>query len=408
MDQSTNPERLIEVVSQLSSARELPDVTAIVRKAARALTSADGVTFVLREAAHCYYADEDAIAPLWKGRRFPIHTCVSGWVMRRKLPAIIPDIYADPRVPQDAYRSTFVRSMAMVPVSKEEPVAAIGAYWAAQYTATPGELRTLTTLADSASLALANVKLYEELRASLARERHARTAAEAEMAAKDQFLAVISHELRQPLQAAVAALELMSRRSSRERGIHARTVVERQIRQMSRVVDDLLESSRIVRGVVELKREAVDLREIVRDAIEATVAPDSGRRVDVDLPDRAVLTTGDPSRLRQVFQNLMANAVKFSGVEAPIEVRMRIDASEVVVAVKDYGVGIAPAALPTVFDLFVRASDDTSGFGIGLAVVRRLVELHGGTVSAHSAGCRRGTEFIVRLPLDAPAAATAS
>ena len=108
--------RLIEVANALATTRTLPEVTAILRSAARELTGADGVTVVLREGANCHYADEDAIAPLWKGHRFPTHQCISGWVMRRQQPVIIPEIYADPRIPSDIYRPTFVRSMAMVPI----------------------------------------------------------------------------------------------------------------------------------------------------------------------------------------------------------------------------------------------------------------------------------------------------
>src|SRR5512134_2389917 len=121
-------ERLIEVVQELSLARTLEGVMAIVRSAARELTGADGATFVLRDGDLCYYADEDAIAPLWKGRRFPMSSCISGWAMLHREPAVIPDIYADPRIPIDAYRPTFVKSRVMVPIRAEEPIGAIGNY----------------------------------------------------------------------------------------------------------------------------------------------------------------------------------------------------------------------------------------------------------------------------------------
>jgi GAF domain-containing protein len=126
-------ERLVAVVQELSMARELPTVMAIVRRAARELTGADGATFVLREADHCYYADEDAIQPLWKGQRFPMAACVSGWVMLNRQAAVIEDIASDSRVPIDAYRQTFVRSLAMVPIRAAAPIGAIGNYWARQH-----------------------------------------------------------------------------------------------------------------------------------------------------------------------------------------------------------------------------------------------------------------------------------
>src|SRR5262249_12343155 len=162
----------------------------------------------------------------------------------------------------------------------------------------------LTILADSAALALANVSLYDELAASVARERAARVAAEATLQAKDQFLAVVSHELRQPLHAALSALQVMSMRRDRERGTHGRDIVERQLRRMPRIVDDLLESSRIIRGVVEIQCEVIDVRQLVWDAVEAAVPNDvDRRRLAVDVGRDPVWISADPARLRQVFQN---------------------------------------------------------------------------------------------------------
>ncbi|HZT30752.1 MAG TPA: response regulator [Bryobacteraceae bacterium] len=123
--------RLIAAVQELSLARDLDGVMAIVRRAGRELTGADGATFVLREGDLCHYADEDAVAPLWKGQKFPLSACISGWVMLNRQAAVIEDIYADPRIPADAYRPTFVKSLAMVPIRTEAPVGAIGNYWAA-------------------------------------------------------------------------------------------------------------------------------------------------------------------------------------------------------------------------------------------------------------------------------------
>ena len=147
-------DRLAQAIDQLSRARRLDQVMNIVRRVARELTGADGITFVLRDGDRCYYADEDAIAPLWKGKRFPIASCISGWVMSNRQSVAIEDVYSDARIPHAAYRPTFVRSMAMVPVRDADPVAAIGAYWATHHAATPHELRVLKTLADASALAL--------------------------------------------------------------------------------------------------------------------------------------------------------------------------------------------------------------------------------------------------------------
>lgn len=162
-------DRLLVAVQELSMARTLEQVVEIVRHAARDLCGADGATFILREDGECYYVDEDAIAPLWSGMRFPLETCISGWAMLHRQPAAIRDIYADPRIPHDAYRPTFVRSLAMVPIRSVDPIGAIGNYWADQHEPTDAEVRLLQALADSASVAMENVAIFAELTAAKVR-----------------------------------------------------------------------------------------------------------------------------------------------------------------------------------------------------------------------------------------------
>lgn len=147
-------EQLAEAVERLSKATRLTEVSGVVRRVARQLSDADGVTFILRDGDRCYYADESAIGPLWKGKRFPLKSCISGWVMTNRQPVAIPDIYADPRIPHATYRPTFVKSLAMVPVRESDPIAAIGAYWATNHLATSQELGILEVLANASALAL--------------------------------------------------------------------------------------------------------------------------------------------------------------------------------------------------------------------------------------------------------------
>ncbi len=163
--------RLAQVARELAGARSLEAIIEIVRHAARDLANADGATFVLREGDLCHYVDEDAIAPLWKGQRFPMSACVSGWAMLHREAAVIEDVLLDPRVPHDAYRETFVRGMVMVPIGSELPTGAIGAYWRSVYRATPEEVRILQSLADSVSIAMDNVRVYAALAESEARTR---------------------------------------------------------------------------------------------------------------------------------------------------------------------------------------------------------------------------------------------
>lgn len=155
-----------DLILQLSMARGIDEVMDVVRKNARALVGADGITFVLREDDKCFYADEDAISPLWKGQRFPVETCISGWAMINRQVVIIEDIYADDRIPHAAYRPTFVKSLTMVPVRMDDPVAAIGAYWARRHVPTNEQLRRLKRIANSAAVALTNVSLLDALIAS--------------------------------------------------------------------------------------------------------------------------------------------------------------------------------------------------------------------------------------------------
>ncbi|WP_411289578.1 GGDEF domain-containing protein [Mycobacterium adipatum] len=154
---------LLQAVQELSLARGLPEIQRIVRAAARALTGCDGATFVLRDNDMCWYADEDAIAPLWKGRRFPIETCISGWTMLNRRAVVIRNIYDDDRIPHEAYRPTFVQSLVMVPIRTLDPVGAIGNYWADEHMPTEREVSLLQALADATSVAMENVQIYAEL-----------------------------------------------------------------------------------------------------------------------------------------------------------------------------------------------------------------------------------------------------
>lgn len=394
-------EHVLAVVRELAFARDLESISGIVRSAARALTGADGVTFVLREGGLCHYADEDAIAPLWKGRRFPMSTCISGWVMRRGEPVAIPDIYADTRIPHEAYRATFVKSLVMVPVRAPDPIAAIGAYWARPHAATREELTTLQTLADSAGLALANVHLYEDLRVALGRERQAREAAEAATGAKDDFLQMVAHELRQPLAACAAAASVMALRPESPAGASARDVVRRQVTHMTRLVDDLLDAARIVRGQVRLFKRTVDLRETAREALDSVSTLLEERRHDVEtaLPDLPLLVLGDPDRLRQVLINLLTNAAKYTPAGGRIVISASAGDGAIQLRVRDNGDGLEEHQIRRIFDLFTRATTNRDGgFGVGLAVARGLLRQHEGTIEARSAGPGRGSEFVVTLP----------
>jgi two-component system CheB/CheR fusion protein len=222
---------------------------------------------------------------------------------------------------------------------------------------------------------------------------------------KDEFLATLAHELRNPLAPISNAVQLLRHPGGRRKADRLVDIVDRQVHQIVRLVDDLLEVSRITRGKIDLNKARVRLADVVRDAVE-TSRPliEQGRhQLDVRLPEEPVVLEADAVRLTQVLANLLNNAAKYTDPGGRITLAVRRDAHGVSIAVRDSGVGIEPEQLPHVFDLFVQGHRTTGrcagGLGIGLTMVRKLVEMHGGSVTAYSAGAGLGSEFIVRLPL---------
>lgn len=227
---------------------------------------------------------------------------------------------------------------------------------------------------------------------------------------KDEFLATLAHELRNPLAPLRTGIEVMKRSSDPATVERTRGMMERQIQHMVRLIDDLLDISRIGRGKIELKREQLSITRVIEHAVETTrPAIEAGRHLlDVHGPPEPVWVNGDLTRLAQVVGNLLNNSAKYTPDGGRIELSVRVERNQAVIRVADNGIGIAAKLLPRVFDLFEQSSDcggrTRGGLGIGLALVRRLVELHGGSVAAHSLGVGRGSTFTVRLPLAPPPA----
>jgi two-component sensor histidine kinase len=169
-----SPQHLVGAIERLAGARTSEEVIEILKRTARILAGADGICVVLRDAGKCHYIEEDAIKPLWKGGKFPMETCISGWAMLNNETVVIPDVFLDNRIPHAIYRETFVKSLVMTPIGRGEPIAALGAYWARNYTAPQEVVDTLQTLARAASTALENVHLISALSASLRKTELAR------------------------------------------------------------------------------------------------------------------------------------------------------------------------------------------------------------------------------------------
>ena len=223
---------------------------------------------------------------------------------------------------------------------------------------------------------------------------------------KDEFLAMLSHELRNPLAPISNALEVMRRSGTDERERRSsREVIGRQVDDLARLIDDLLDASRITSGKVRLELQTMELSGVVSRAIETTRPMTDARkhRLTVSLPAEPVWLEADPTRLAQVFSNLLNNAAKYTQEGGDISIKAEVEGTELVVAVRDTGVGIPADVLPQVFDLFTQADRSLDraqgGLGIGLTLARSIVQMHGGTVQAFSDGSNKGSEFVVRLPV---------
>lgn len=501
--------RLVAVVQELALARDVTTIADVVRRGARSLTGSDGATFVLKDEGHCYYVDEDAIGPLWKGQRFPLQTCISGWTMLHEEAVAVADIYLDDRIPHSAYRPTFVKSLAMVPVRRPEPVAAIGLYWAKRHEVTPTELELIQALADAAAVAMTNASLNRELETSAERlaraeerlgfaleaggigtwdwrlgagellwdertrahlgvtadvvpsldvfvgcvhaddrvavqaaadraldgasggafhaeyrtadgerwlsargrvtfdavgaatrftgtltdvtqRRRAQASLEASLKMRDEFLIVAGHELRTPVMALLLQLE-SSARALEIASIDPKLLsrVSRSVshaKRLGRLVDDLLDVASIGSGRMTFERAPVDLTRVVNDAaaLFADAARASGCRLVVDAAP-GITVVGDVVRLEQVIANLLSNAFRY-GKGTPVEITLDRQESMARLRVADRGIGIAEDFRGKIFARFERgvSTMNYGGLGLGLWIVRQIVDAHHGTIDVTS------------------------
>jgi PAS domain S-box-containing protein len=256
----------------------------------------------------------------------------------------------------------------------------------------PDDLVLAEDLARRAGITLENAQLYSEIREADRR--------------KDEFLAMLAHELRNPLAPIMNSMQVMRMRGLNDPQLEwARDVTERQVQQMTRLVDDLLDISRITRGKVELRKETVELTAIVSCAVETSrpLIEERQHELIVSLPPEPIQLEADPTRLAQILANLLNNSAKYTEPQGHIWLTAHREGHVVVLRVRDDGLGISAELLPRIFDLFVQANHGKDrakgGLGIGLSLVRNLVEMHGGTITAHSEGPGKGSEFVVRLPL---------
>jgi two-component system, sensor histidine kinase len=302
----------------------------------------------------------------------------------------------DPRVDQDSLRRFPHQSDMFVPIRvKDRPVGGFFViWWTARRSFADAEIRLLQGLSDLAGIFLENAQLY-------------RQAAEANRA-KDEFLATLSHELRNPLSAIANAIATLDRRGGvDEATTRLRQIIYRQTHHLTRLVDDLLDVARATAGKIPLERRALDLSEVAGGCVRSIRESGRARQHRLMFRAESVIVNADPTRLAQIVTNMLDNALKFTPSGGTVDVDVLREGQEAVLRVSDTGIGIAPDILPRVFELFAQAEQPrdraAAGLGIGLTLSRRLVEMHGGTIVASSEGPGRGAQFTVRLPVEAAA-----
>ncbi|HYP18036.1 MAG TPA: ATP-binding protein [Opitutus sp.] len=328
-------------------------------------------------------------------------------LMRAGQPYVVEDSETDPRTTavRASYRATLIRSVICVSVVKAGRfVAAMAVHQTTARRWAPDEIELVQGFANRCWESIERQQAEQRLRASLVAERQAREEAERASRMKDEFLATISHELRTPLNAIVGWANLLSEsRDDPQMMKEGLEVIERNAEAQAQLIDDLLDVARITTGKLRLSPTNLDLCEVIEAAVSTVQMAATSKGITLRIgcagPVRVV---GDRDRLQQVFWNLLANAIKFTERGGSVSVDCETRGSAAVVTVEDTGRGIEPEFLPHVFDRFRQADMKTTrraaGLGLGLSIVRHLVEMHGGSVSAESEGLGKGSTFRVEIP----------
>lgn len=393
-------QRLVGTVQDLSQAHNHAAIAAIVRDAARELTGADGATFVLRDGDQCHYVDENAIEPLWKGRRFPMSACISGWAMLNARPAVIEDIYSDPRVPADAYRPTFVKSLAMVPIRRAAPIGAIGNYWATRRRPSEEEISILQALADTTSVALRNADLYKELQEQVHTLEEQRTHIREQRDSLEVFTRALAHDLKEPVRTLRSFAEIIRQGNlPPDKTAKYFKYIQRAADRMGMLVDSVFFYTQLD-DPARMAKQRVSMAQAL-EAVLDDLAPMIRKRKSVVTTDPLPDVHADAIQMFVLLKNLLSNAVRHSSKPVSVHVHADKTAEEWLFSVRDNGPGIDADQLESIFFPFKRLEANVECAGLGLAISRKVVASHGGRIWCESAP-GNGATFRFSLPKDAP------
>lgn len=383
LNKTDNLTLFVDTIQKLSMVRDIDSVTKIVRTVARNLTGADGATFVLKDNDLCYYADEDAITPLWKGQRFPMTSCISGWTMLNKQSVVIKDIYQDPRIPIDAYRPTFVKSLVMVPIRTIDPIGAIGNYWAHMHLPTEMDIYLLQSLADITAISIENINIYLDLENRVKQRTIELQSLNKELEA---FSYSISHDLKSPLRAIEGYTSILQEDFNSKLGEEGMEISEKIIKSanhMTELINALLDFSK--QGRKELEKSKISIYNLVSEICnEAKIKNEKINFILKEIPD----TYADLTLIKQVWYNLISNAIKYSSKKSKIiiEIGSVIKDNKSIYYIKDNGVGFDMKYYSKLFGVFQRlhSNEEFEGTGIGLSLVAKIITKHGGEIWADS------------------------
>lgn len=395
-------EKLAKAVQELSLAKDLDSVMKIVRTIARKLTGADGATFVLRDNNMCYYADEDAIRPLWKGSRFPLGKCISGWVMNHKKPVIIPDIYKDERIPADLYRPTFVKSMAMVPIRTLDPIGAIGNYWAELHLPTEEELTLLQALADITAVSIENINVRNKLEEKL-KERELMLEQLANQKKQlEEFTQIISHNLRAPLTNLLLLSDLVTSKESIDDKLRLLKKQNQIVASLHNTFEELVIAAQ-VKSDFDVERNYIDLEQSFLNILELLQGDVLKSNASFSFDFSLAKSIYYPQKyFDSIMLNLLSNAIRYKSSERHPEVKVRSWKNNgwTYLEVEDNGLGIdLKQHGHNIFKLHKTFHGNPQAKGFGLFITKNQVEAMGGTIRIDST-VDKGSKFVIQLAQD--------